>query len=142
MMWLGPALLMTVAAACGGIELVTAETTWRALLAVVFAGALGATFSAGLYSCAKSALEWSAYGCFGPPGSFKLRLSARIGRVHLCGAQKWIHFGVGLTGPTWAIEATFAFVAGASEPLVLRTVEGVAGLGDLDADPSSKTGVD
>ena len=130
---IGPALLVTVAATCVSIELATAESTWWRLLASAFAGALGATFSAAVL-LRKTNPRMAKLRLFWPSWLVQVALGSVSG-VFIFLVLRSGFIRIGVIGPAWAIETTFAFVAGASEPLVLRTMEGLAGIPEFEVGP-------
>jgi hypothetical protein len=131
---LGLALLLVVIATAVGIELATEERTWRDLLAAVSMGALGATFSAAVKlrnvppRLERLRMFWSGWLC-------QVALGCVSG-LFVFTLLKGEFIRLGVTGATWAVEATFAFVAGASEPVVFNTVERLAGIGEQGVESS------
>lgn len=128
LLWVAPVLTTLIVATIVTIDLVAADTSWRPPLLAALAGALGATLS-GTYKLRDQMPRlgvlrgfWYAFAVQPPLGA-------------VAGLFVWIVLRSGFVavvdaGPEWAIEAAVAFVAGFSEPFLLKTVERIAGIGE------------
>jgi len=127
LVWLAPIMAALAIALIIVVDVAAADASWRSGLLAAVAGALGATLSGALKlrdqlpRIASLRTFWYAFA-----------LQVPIGAV--AGLFLWIVLESGLVdiasqGDDWAIVAAVAFVAGFSEPFVLKTVERIAGGG-------------
>lgn len=127
LVWLAPVMAFLAVALIIVVDIAAADASWRSGLLAAVAGALGATLSGALKlrdqlpRIANLRTFWYAFA-----------LQVPIGAV--AGLFLWIVLESGLVdiagqGDDWAMVAAVAFVAGFSEPFVLKTVERIAGAG-------------
>jgi hypothetical protein len=127
LVWLAPVMATLALALIIVVDVAAADASWRSGLLAAVAGALGATLSGALKlrdqlpRIASLRTFWYAFA-----------LQVPIGAV--AGLFLWIVLESGLVdiagqGDDWAMVAAVAFVAGFSEPFVLKTVERIAGAG-------------
>lgn len=124
--WLTPvvtalAIVLIVVAAWVG-----EDTSWREGLLAAISGAVGATLAAVLKLRDQAAQHLRELRTFWYAFPLQIPLGA------IAGLFLWIVLESGLvevggSGEDWAIASTVAFVAGFSEPFLLRTVERIAG---------------
>ncbi|MGH3035800.1 MAG: hypothetical protein ACRDMU_01335 [Gaiellaceae bacterium] len=127
LVWLAPVMAVLAVALIIVVDVAAADASWRSGLLAAVAGGVGATLSGALKlrdqlpRIASLRTFWYAFA-----------LQVPIGAV--AGLFLWIVLESGLVdiagqGDDWAIVAAVAFVAGFSEPFVLKTVERIAGGG-------------
>lgn len=127
LVWLAPVMATLALALIIVVDVAAADASWRSGLLAAVAGAVGATLSGALKlrdqlpRIASLRTFWYAFA-----------LQVPIGAV--AGLFLWIVLESGLVdiagqGDDWAMVAAVAFVAGFSEPFVLKTVERIAGAG-------------
>jgi hypothetical protein len=127
LVWLAPVMAALAVALIIVVDVAAADASWRSGLLAAVAGAVGSTLSGALKlrdqlpRIAGLRTFWYAFA-----------LQVPIGAV--AGLFLWIVIESGLVdiagqGDDWAIVAAVAFVAGFSEPFVLKTVERIAGGG-------------
>ena len=111
------------------------DTSWREGLLAAISGAVGATLAAVLKLRDQAAQHLRELRTFWYAFPLQIPLGA------IAGLFLWIVLESGLvevggSGEDWAIASTVAFVAGFSEPFLLRTVERIAG-GDEEEQPKT-----
>jgi hypothetical protein len=122
---LAPLVTALVVAVIVLVDLVADDVSWRRGLLVALAGALGASV-AGAYKLRDQLPRLSDMRIFFSVFALQPPLGAAAGLF------LWIVLLSGLVevadvGADWAAEAAVAFAAGFSEPLLLKTVERIAG---------------
>jgi hypothetical protein len=123
--WLAPILLVLVAVFIVVADWVADETSWREPLLVAVAGALGATL-ASVFNLREAIPRLGDLRTF----SYTFPLQIPLGAV--AALFLWIVLESGIVdvagdGDDWAVSAALGFVAGFSEPFVLKTIEQIAG---------------
>lgn len=123
--WLAPILLVLVAVFIAVADWVADEVSWREPLLVAVAGALGATL-AGVFKLRDAIPRLGDLRTF----SYTFPLQIPLGAI--AALFLWIVLESGIVdvagdGDDWAVSAALGFVAGFSEPFVLKTIEQIAG---------------
>lgn len=131
LLWLSPVLAALVVAFIALADWVADDASWREGLLVAVAGALGATLAAAFRL--RDALPR-----LGDLRTFWYAFALQIPLGAAAGLVLWIVLESGVVdvagGEGWAVPAVLAFVAGFSEPFLLKTVERIAGDGQEDED--------
>lgn len=122
--WLAPILGALVVAFVVFTDTVS-DASWRSGLLAAIAGATGATVAAA-FRLRDALARLSALRTFWPAFALQLALGAAAG-LFLWTVLESRFVDVGGDGEDWAIAVALAFVAGFSEPFVLKTVERIAG---------------
>lgn len=130
LVWLTPILTALVAAFVGLADWVADEASWREGLLVAVAGAMGASLAAA-FKLRDAFARLSELRTFWYTFPLQIPLGA------IAGLFLWIVLESGVvevagTGEDWAVAVALAFVAGFSEPFLLRTAELIAGGGTDD----------
>jgi hypothetical protein len=125
LLWLAPIVAALAVGLVFAVDIVGDES-WRSGLLVAVAGALGATLS-GAFKLRDQLPRLVDLRTFWYAFALQLPLGA------VAGLFVWLVLRSGLVdvadpGAEWAVEAAVAFAAGFSEPLLLKTVERVAGI--------------
>lgn len=139
LLWLAPALGALVVALIGLTAWVGEDASWREGLLVAVAGAVGATLAA-VFKLRDTLPRLGDLRTFWYTFPLQLPLGA------VAGLFLWLVLESGFVevagGEEWAAAAALAFVAGFSEPFLLKTVERIAGgpAEDGDEDTGKRTG--
>lgn len=125
LLWLAPVMALLVIALIILVDVVAADLSWRVGLLVALAGALGASLS-GAYKLRDQIPRLITLRTFWYAFALQLALGA------VAGLFLWIVLLSGFVdlttpGPEWAVDGAVAFVAGFSEPWVLKTVARIVG---------------
>lgn len=132
LVWIAPILLVLVALFVGLADWVAEDASWREALLVSVAGAMGATLAAAFKL--RDALPR-----MGDLRTFWYAFALQVPLGAVAGLFLWVVLESGIVeiggnGEDWAVAVALAFVAGFSEPFLLKTVERIAGGG-----PDAKT---
>jgi len=131
LLWLLPVLAALLTGLIVSMDIAVKGQSWRGGLVAAFAGALGASLS-GAYKLRDQAPRVSELRVFGYLFAVQPLLGAAAGvfvaLVLASGILK-----VADAGDEWATRAVVAFVAGFSEPFLLKVVDRVAGSGGAKA---------
>jgi hypothetical protein len=127
LVWLAPILLALVAAFVVVAAWVADDVSFGEVLLVALTGAMGATLAAAFKLR-------DALARLGDLRTFWYAFAPQIPLGAVAGLFLWIVLESGVvevagTGDDWAVAAALAFVAGFSEPFLLKTVERIAGGG-------------
>jgi hypothetical protein len=134
--WLAPLLLALVAVFIAVADWVAEGVSWREPLLVAVAGALGATL-AGVFKLRDAIPRLGDLRTF----SYTFPLQIPLGAV--AALFLWIVLESGIVevaggGDDWAVSAALGFVAGFSEPFVLKTIERIAGGASEEPPPAAE----
>jgi hypothetical protein len=130
LVWLAPILTVLVLAFIGLTTWVADDASWGEGLLVAVTGAMGATLAAAFKLR-------DALARLGDLRTFWYAFAPQVPLGAVAGLFLWIVLESGVvevagTGEDWAVAVALAFVAGFSEPFLLKTVERVAGGGKDD----------
>lgn len=131
LLWLLPVLAALLTGLIVTIDIAVPGESWRGGLVAAFAGALGASLS-GAYKLRDQAPRVSELRVFGYLFAVQPLLGAAAGVFVALVLSSGI-LTVADGGNEWATRAVVAFVAGFSEPFLLKVVDRVAGSGGAKA---------
>jgi hypothetical protein len=131
LLWLLPVLAALITGLIVSMDIAVAGQSWRGGLVAAFAGALGASLS-GAYKLRDQAPRVSELRIFGYLFAVQPLLGAAAGVFVALVLSSGI-LKVADAGDEWATRAVVAFVAGFSEPFLLKVVDRVAGTGGAKA---------
>jgi hypothetical protein len=127
LLWLLPVLAVLLTGLIVSMDIAVKGQSWRGGLVAAFAGALGASLS-GAYKLRDQAPRVSELRVFGYLFAVQPLLGAAAGVFVALVLSSGI-LKVADAGDEWATRAVLAFVAGFSEPFLLKVVDRVAGSG-------------